>query len=176
MRPTVCAEINEFYGLNLSPADITEWDFANHHLDPQQYQHFIANGLHRDKTILAAVPFAGAAETLADWHNQGAAIHIVTHRAAARLAATRIWLSNHGIPYDKLVCHPFIDKFAYAHEQDLNLVIDDKPALLEQCATEGMRAGTISLPYHQAILSRFPQIVAGADWPELSARLAAAGV
>jgi uncharacterized HAD superfamily protein len=175
MRPTVCAEINEFYGLNLSPADITEWDFAGHHLNRAQYQHFIANGLHRDETILAVTPFPGVAETLSAWRDQGAVIHIVTHRAVARLDATRSWLSTHGIPYDELVCHPSIDKFAYARSQGLNLVIDDKPDLLEQCATNEMPAATISLPYHRAILARFPQIITGTDWPELSGRLDAAG-
>ena len=171
MRPTVCALMNEFYNLNLSIADITDWDFSRSLLDHQQYQHFITYGLHRDATIAAAAPFADAAGVLRSWRKAGAAIHVVTHRAQARRGATRDWLERHGIPFDELVCHPFVDKFHYAASRGLNLVIDDKPALLEQCVRAGISAATIAYPYNQKFLEDFPQILGAASWSEIEERL-----
>ena len=55
---------------------------------------------HSDEAIAGARPYPHAVETVNRWHDAGHSIHILSHRAARSLAATRRWLDDIGLHRD----------------------------------------------------------------------------
>jgi uncharacterized protein len=124
-----------------------------------------------DEAILAAEPYAGAAETVRGWHEAGYFLLIMSHRPGGCSTATQQWLERIGVPYDELTCTE--DKLSRCRELGVDLVIDDEPATLQGAVDAGMAAATIEHPWNEDVVAE-EDVVAAPDWPTLADRLQAA--
>ena len=152
---------------------LTDWDWYTHFdLTRSQFDLLIEEHYHADEQILANVPYDGAAETLQRWSAQGHEIHIVSDRAESTSEPTRQWLENNGIAFDYTVFALKIDKFSYAVEHNLTLVVDDRPSLLEALVQDGtMVAATIEQNSNAAMRRRYEQIISARNWHSLARKI-----
>jgi hypothetical protein len=144
----------------------TVWDIET--LRPEQVRAAVAE-THREQHILAAVPYAGAVETVGAWHEAGHFIHVTSHRHRDAYDATRRWLDAIGLPYDELYCSD--DKIGRAIELGIDVLIDDSPQNLLGGLEAGMTAATLVHPWNRDVCEE-EDIVCAADWPALRERLA----
>ena len=155
----------EIHGIDL--AAISDWDFYQQHMSAEEFGRFIKHHFHAEHEVKRAAPFRGAVEALRDWADAGAEIHVVSDRPTSARRATRHWLEEIGVPFERLVARTPIDKVAYVRRQRIDLVIDDKPATLAGCATLGVPSATLAYPYNRDVLAAHPQIIHARHWPSL---------
>lgn len=118
--------------------------------------------------VAAAVPYAGAVETVNAWHAAGHFIHITSHRAASAHEPTAAWLEAIGLTHDELYCS--FDKLTRCRELGIELLVDDSPVNLAGAAAAGIAAATILHPWNEAAIDEHG-VIAAPDWPQLAARL-----
>jgi hypothetical protein len=155
------------FGVELPYELQTVWDIDV--LRPEQLRAAVEE-THRDDNILAAVPYAGAVETVRAWHAAGHAIHIASHRGGGTYDATRRWLEGIGLPFDELHCSS--DKVTHAVEVGIDVLIDDSPPNLLRALDAGMTAATLLHPWNRELCDEEQEILCAADWTALRARLA----
>jgi uncharacterized HAD superfamily protein len=76
-------------------------------LDEKEFPRFMA-AAHAPDFLLGLEPVMGARETLAQWSEAGARIHLITGRPPATEETTRRWLEERAIPHERL---EFVDKY-----------------------------------------------------------------
>jgi hypothetical protein len=123
---------------------------------------------HTDAEILGAPMFEGAADALRAWRGAGVEVHVVSHRHPRTARATKRWLRRNGVGWDAIVLDTRCDKLAYALDERIDLIIDDKPELLGAALDAGLAAACVALPVNTAERAeRGDAIVAAPDWPSL---------
>ena len=120
---------------------------------------------HTDEAIAGARPYPHAVETVNRWPDARHSIHILSHRAARSLAATRRWLDDIGLHRDGVWAT--VDKVARCRELGVDLLIDDIPDTLLRALDAGRRAATLRHPWN-AHLCGTSDVICAADWRELA--------
>jgi uncharacterized protein len=153
------------FGVDLPYDEQITWGITR--LKPRQVQACV-DDTHRDETILNAVPYPDAVETVRAWHEAGHFIHITSHRAGRARDATETWLQRIGLPYDELYCSD--DKVARCCEIGIDLLVDDSPVNIERARASGIVAATITHPWNESQVAE-DGVVGARDWHELAERL-----
>jgi uncharacterized protein len=153
------------FGVELPYDEQVTWGISR--LRDQQVAALIAE-THADENILGAEPYPGAVEAVNRWAQEGAFIHITSHRAEGCRAATEQWLERIGLRFDDLHCS--YDKVSRCLELGIDLLIDDSPVNIERALEAGMRAATIAHPWN-AEVCEVEDVICAPDWPRLAALL-----
>jgi uncharacterized HAD superfamily protein len=132
-------------------------------LEPVQVKRLIDES-HSDENIETAEPYPDAVETVRAWHEQGHWIHITSHRAERTRQATERWLDRIGMPYDDLHCS--YDKITRCVELDIDVLVDDSPANLENAREQGIVGATIVHPWNARLVQR-DGVIGARGWREL---------
>lgn len=153
--------------------DLHQWDWYRHiGLTRPQFDRLIREHYHSPEQILTNEPYPGSVATLRRWRGRGHEIHIVSDRAPSTTEATRAWLEQHGFVFDHTRFALRINKFAYAKEHSIELVIDDRPSFLEALVKDGeMIAATIEQRSNMAVREMYPAIISAPAWPALARKL-----
>ena len=122
---------------------------------------------HSDQNIAAGVPYPGAVETVAAWHEAGHWIHVTSHRRDSAYEATRAWLDDIGLPYDDLHCS--FDKVTRCVELGIDVLIDDSPVNITRAREAGITPATLIHPWNEELVE--DGVIGGRDWPELAENL-----
>jgi uncharacterized HAD superfamily protein len=154
------------YGVALPYAEQRDWGITA--LEPHEL-HECVTETHTEDYILAAEPYPGAVETVAQWSEAGHFIHITSHRTTGAHDPTARWLNQIGLPYDDLHCS--YDKVSRCVELGIDVLIDDSPVNLARAAGEDILGATIIHPWNEEIVDG-ARIVGARDWPGLRAALA----
>ena len=123
---------------------------------------------HSNEHILAAEPYAGAVETVSDWHRAGHWIHITSHRHGYAADATAQWLERIGMPYHDLHCS--FDKVSRCVELGIHILVDDSPVNLVKAKKAGIVGATLVHPWNEDVVAAGDAIGA-VSWEELRAKL-----
>lgn len=137
-------------------------------LRPEQVAALTAES-HAEIHVLDAVPYAGAVETVAAWHEAGHFIHVTSHRAAETHDHTAAWLDRIGLPYDELYCS--FDKVGRCREIAIDVLIDDSPTNIEHALEAGITVATLRHPWNSDVCD-VEDVIAADDWAGLEAKLA----
>ena len=149
------------FGVELPYDEQFTWGITR--LRPDQLELCIEES-HSDERILAGAPYPGAVRTVRHWHEQGHFVHVTSHRAADRRAATAAWLQQIGLPFDDLHCS--YDKVSRCVELDIDLLIDDGPLNLAAALEHGIAAATLRHPWNRDLCEE-EDVLCARDWPEL---------
>jgi hypothetical protein len=149
------------FGVELPYEEQFTWGITR--LRPEQLALCIEES-HADERILAGVPYPGAVQAVRRWHEQGHFVHVTSHRALDRRAATAAWLREIGLPFDDLHCS--YDKVARCAELEIDLLIDDGPLNLAAALERGIAAATLVHPWNRDLCEE-EEILGARDWPEL---------
>ena len=131
------------FGVDLPYERQVSW--AIDRLRPEQV-HACVRETHREEQVLAARPYAGAVQTVREWHEAGHFILITSHRSTECDAATTRWLEEIGLPYDLLHCSD--DKVPHCVEQGVDLLVDDSPVNLAAALATGIAVATLRHPWN----------------------------
>lgn len=153
------------FGVDLPYDEQITWRISQ--LRPEQVRACVAES-HKEAYVLAAVPYAGAVDTIRGWHEAGHFIHVTSHRSVEAHDTTERWLQGIGLRYDELYCS--FDKVARCREIGIDLLIDDSPAILASALEAGIAAATIEHPWNRDLREE-EDIVSAPDWPTLARRL-----
>jgi hypothetical protein len=153
------------FGIDLPYEEQLDWGITR--LRPDQL-HLCIQETHGDEAILAGEPYPHAVETVTRWREDGHFIHVTSHRDVVARDATARWLDRIGVPYDDLHCS--IDKVGRCVELGIELLIDDSPVNLSRAIEHGIIVATIAHPWNRDLCEE-EDIICGADWRELAARL-----
>lgn len=159
------AEARRRFGIDLPYDQQVDWGISR--LRPEQLYACIA-ATHRAESILAAVPYPGAVETVASWHEAGHFVHITSHRVSEAHAPTERWLQRIGMPYDELYCS--FDKISRCTEIGIDILIDDSPLNLRNAVDAGIVAVTLEHPWNADVREE-EDVISAQDWPGLAAAL-----
>jgi 5'(3')-deoxyribonucleotidase len=153
------------FGIELPYEEQFTWGITR--LRPEQLALCIEES-HSDEHILAGVPYPGAVQIVRRWHGEGHFVHVTSHRARDRHAATAEWLRQVGLPFDDLHCS--YDKVSRCSELDMDLLIDDGPLNLAAALERGIAAATIRHPWNSDLCEE-EDVICARDWPELERKL-----
>lgn len=153
------------FGIDLPYEEQLDWGITR--LRPDQL-HLCIQETHGEAAILAGEPYPDAVETVRRWRDEGHVIHIASHRDPQAHDATARWLGQIGLPYDELYCAH--DKVGHCVYAGVELLIDDSPENLTRAIDNGLLVATISHPWNRE-LCEIEDVVCGADWADLGARL-----
>ena len=161
----LAVEARRRFGVDLPYDEQVDWGISR--LRPEQLYACIAE-THRPESILAAVPYPGAVDTVASWHADGHFVHITSHRVSEAHDPTARWLERIGLPYDELYCS--FDKISRCREIGIDILIDDSPLNLRSAVDHGIVAATLEHPWNADVREE-EDVIAAADWPALAAAL-----
>jgi uncharacterized HAD superfamily protein len=142
----------------------SQYTWAIDRLTPEQLR-ICVQETHRPEHVLAAEPYPGAVEAIANWHAEGHFIHITSHRATDAHQHTSQWLDRIGLPHDELYCSD--DKIARCVEIGIDVLIDDSPDNLAKAVANGITAATIEHPWNREL----DGVIIAPDWAGLAQRL-----
>ncbi|HTD58957.1 MAG TPA: hypothetical protein VK672_08695 [Solirubrobacteraceae bacterium] len=163
----VLSEISQRrFGVELPYEEQFTWGITR--LRPDQLALCIEES-HSDVLILAGRPYPYAMETIRSWSEQGHFIHITSHRSDTCAAATAMWLTNLGFPFDDLHCSQ--DKVTRCVELEIDILIDDSPHNIGAAIEHGILTATILHPWN-AELCEVEDVLGAKDWQELSGLVA----
>jgi uncharacterized HAD superfamily protein len=162
----LAAEARRRFGIDLPYEMQVDWGISR--LRPEQLQACIAE-THRPESILAAVPYPDAVETVTAWHAEGHFVQITSHRVREAHDPTARWLERVGLPYDELYCS--FDKISRCRELEIDVLIDDSPLNLRSAVDSGIVAATLEHPWNADVREE-EDIISAADWRELGRALA----
>jgi hypothetical protein len=157
--------VNERHGLDLPYEEQREWGTT---LLPRDDVVACIEETHSDENILAAEPYPGAVETVAEWHKEGHWIHVTSHRRSHAAVATAEWLERIGMPYDDLHCS--FDKVSRCVELGIDVLVDDSPVNLIKAKKVGIVGATLIHPWNEQVVATGDAIGAP-SWRELRAKL-----
>jgi len=165
-----CAAVK--YGVKFSARDYDHWDYWQKiGMTLEQWLGTI-DASHEPARVLANRPFPGAVAAIRAWAASGAKIYIVSDRKPVAFEATGRWLNAIGLPKHELYLAPRFDKLEYARAHGIDLVIDDKPALIAACVAAGMPVATLQYKYNAAeIAIGGSAVISAANWPALAAKI-----
>jgi uncharacterized protein len=155
----------ELHGVRMPYEDQLDWGITA--LERDQLVRCVHES-HNDANIAAGVPYPGAVETVARWHDEGHWIHVTSHRRTEAAPATARWLREIGMPYDDLHCS--FDKVPRCVELDIDVLVDDSPVNIRRARDEGILAATLVHPWNRD-LSEEHGVIAATDWDGLAAKL-----
>jgi 5'-nucleotidase len=139
-----CDWLSEDYGIDVTTADITEWDTAKapklKHLNPKDVYKY----LQRPGFFAWLKPLPGAIQGLQELHDAGHDLFIVTSPSGPESIVEKCaWIQKH---------LPFIDqkKIKFSHHKSMikgDAIIDDRGSTLEQYAAAWPNALTLGIRY-----------------------------
>lgn len=162
--------IRSAYGVELSPAAITDWSFSVPETDKHIGEIIERVTAERPEWFLLGMEPIDGARAAAEWiAEHGHRVAIATHRPAETHPLTRQWLAEHDIPYDVLI------EDVPENKGDLegDLLIDDYHVNVANALAAGKAAGLFVQPYSD------PAACSGAlratDWATMCAKLGRGG-
>jgi uncharacterized protein len=154
------------FGIELPYEEQLTWGLTR--LRPEQFELCVKES-HSEERILAGVPYAGAVETVREWHARGHFVHVTSYREDACREATAGWLRAIGVPFDDLQCSQ--RKVERCMELGIELLIDDSPRSILGALEHGMLAATLVHPWNEEICEE-EDVICARDWHELARLLA----
>ncbi len=87
------------------------------------------------------IPYKDAIETINYLHGQGCEIHLISNRPviSSLISTTITWLNKYNLCYDKLIFN-CSNKTAYAQQNGIDIMIDDKNKTCLNLANEGIES------------------------------------
>lgn len=157
--PRVCEFIAREHGLDVSPADITDWTYRFERIDTG-IDDIIARLMtdHPEWLLSELDPVAGAQAALDTLAGAGHEIRIVTHRPAHTHHITQQWLDDHDISYDHLVRDVPANKADVAGDA----LVDDFHGHVYDAVEAGMVGVLFERPYSRPVAG--PQAVTVSTW------------
>jgi uncharacterized protein len=155
----------ERHGLDLPYEEQREWGTT---LLPRDDVVACIEETHSNANILAARPYPGSVETVAEWHSEGHWIHITSHRHTYAHDATAQWLDQIQMPYDDLHCS--FDKVSRCVELGIDVLVDDSPVNLVKAKKAGIVGATLIHPWNEEVVAAGDAIGAP-SWHELRSKL-----
>lgn len=146
--PRVCEFVTREYGVDVSPADITDWAYQFERIDVG-IDDVIARLFeeHPEWFLADLDPVPGAHEALDALSAAGREIHIVTHRPAKTHHITRQWLDDNGFAYDQFV-HDVPENKA---EVPGDALVDDFHGHVADAVDAGMVGVLFDRPYSEPV-------------------------
>lgn len=149
------------FGVELPYEEQVHWGRTR--LRPDQFEICVEES-HSETRILAAAPYAGAVETVCEWHEQGHEIHVVSDRGEEKRATTERWLQRIGLPYARLHCSAA--KVERCVEHRIELLIDDNPIDLRAASERGLAVVAVLHPWNEEVCEE-EGLLAVRDWARL---------
>jgi len=121
--------LNEKFGYNLKTDGIKKWNYTELGVKPEHVQKLFS----MEDTFVSTLPFVfapGVIQYLS--YDCNVDVHIVTDRPKKFYNLTRDWLYAYHIPYFKVVLIPAIEKIEYAKDNNIKVVVDDRPDMPEK--------------------------------------------
>jgi uncharacterized HAD superfamily protein len=118
------------------------------------------------ETMRSVGLFPGAIAATNNLRKHGFEIHLVTHRHPDYSQDTFDYLNEQNLAFDHFVCDYQVDKLNYCKQQQIHLLVDDHPQLLQEASKQGLTAMTLLWPYNKTAVNNH-QISHGSDWLEL---------
>ena len=163
--------IGSAYGVELSPATITDWSFSVPETDAHIGEIIEHVTSERPEWFLLGMEPIEGARAAAEWiAEHGHTIAIATHRPAETHPLTRQWLAEHDIPYDVLI----EDVPRNKGNLEGDLLIDDYHVNVANALAAGKAAGLFVQPYSDPTACS-AALTAG-DWTTMCAKLGREGV
>jgi uncharacterized protein len=150
------------FGVELPYEEQFTWGLTR--LRPDQFALCVRES-RSDESILASVPYPGAAEAVRGWHERGHVVHVICRREAGRRAATAGWLERIGLPFDDLHCGA--EKLELCAELGVDLLVDDGPLNIRGAVERGISVATILHPWNREVCEE-EDVICAEDWPELA--------
>ena len=154
------------FGIDLPYEEQLDWGITRLRHDQL---HLCIQETHCDAAILAGEPYPDAVETVRALA-RGRPLH-PRHEPSRPAAATtprRAGWSQIGLPFDDLYCAH--DKVGRCVELGIELLVDDSPENLAKAIDHGLIVATISHPWNRDLCEE-EDVICGADWRELAAKL-----
>jgi uncharacterized HAD superfamily protein len=160
--PRVCEFLGREYGVDVSPAEITDWRHRFDSID-RGVDDVIARLLDdQPEWFLSELdPADGAPAALDALAAAGYEIHIATHRPAHTHDITRRWLDDHGISYDHFVA----DVPANKAELPGDALVDDFHGNVTDAVEAGYVGVLFERPYSEPV--QRPGAVTVSTWTEV---------
>lgn len=160
--PRVCEFIAREHGVEVSPAEITEWRYQFDSID-RGVDDIIARMLedHPEWFLSDLDPAEGAPGALDALAGAGYEIHIATHRPAHTHDITRRWLDDHDIGYDHFVAEVPSNKA----ELPGDALVDDFHGNVTDAVEAGYVGVLFERPYSEPV--QRPRAVTVSTWAEV---------
>lgn len=133
---TLIPHINRRYNINMTIADVTEYDFLSgfpYPVDRQEFQRwFKENESHMYEVSELA---ANAQSILTSWQNDYE-LYYISARGENVLDITKNWFTNFNVPYDHIECIGGHDKIEIAKKHQVEAFFEDKHDNAVQIAEE----------------------------------------
>lgn len=149
--PRVCEFVSREYGVEVSPAEITDWAYQFEAVDVG-IEDVIARLMtdHPEWFLADLEPVPGAPRALETLADAGHEIRIVTHRPAHTHDITQRWLDDHGIRYDQFVR----DVPANKAEVPGDALVDDFHGHVSDAVEAGLLGVLFDRPYSEPVRSQ----------------------
>lgn len=142
--PSICTAVNEQYGTNLTPQEITAYNLPIPGSDDKISK--VIHELHEDETFIQNMELMpGSIDAIKAFTDAGATISIVTHRDPATFTWARQSLDANNIPYDHFVKNVPDNK---ADLKNIDILIDDLPTQLKGMAHTDRHGILFLRPYN----------------------------
>lgn len=143
--PRACEFVEVEYGIDLSPADVTEWSYQVDGAGIPLADVFDQLLTDRPEWYLSDLePIDGARRALRTLSSEGYEVWIVTHRPSETHDLTRRWLSDVGITYDQFVEDVPSNKAAVPGD----VLVDDFHGHVQDAALAGIVGVLLDRPYN----------------------------
>jgi len=159
--PRVCEFIRREHGVDVSPAEITDWRYQFDSIG-RGVDDIIARLIdNRPEWLLSDLDPVDGAPAALDALAADYEIHIATHRPAHTHTLTRRWLDDHGISYDRFVA----DVPANKAELPGDALVDDFHGNVTDAVEAGYLGVLFERPYSEPVQS--PRAVTVSTWTEV---------
>lgn len=122
---------------------------------------------HSREAILRFGLYPGALTGVRRLQGHGLEVHVVTRRSHASAAPTAVALAALGLTFDGYAAAPDLDKTAWCLENEVGIVLDDKPSTMREAAGAGLAVRSLRWSYNRE-LEGVPGIGLASDWAELA--------
>ena len=146
--PRVCEFLAREYGVDISPAEITDWRYEFEEIDTRVDEVIARLMTDHPRWFLSGLePVAGARRALAALGDAEYERWVVTHRPAHTHGLTRNWLDSHDIGYDQFVS----DVPANKAEVPGDALVDDYHANVNDAVEAGIVGVLFERPYSKPV-------------------------
>lgn len=120
---------------------------------------------HSREAILGFGLYPGAADGVRALRAAGLEVHIVTRRSHASASWTADALREIGVEFDGYAAAPDLDKTAWCLENDVALMLDDKPSTIEEALAAGLTVLSLGWSYNAHLSDA--GLIRARDWEQL---------
>lgn len=169
--PYVLRGFRDRYGIDLLDEGLRHWDFYHYKAIqdadlPPSKVHGILRDIETDELLHLEPPLDPlAVPVMGEWRKAGHHVSVVTARDPVSEAATRRFLSHHGVPHDDL-------HMGVRIKTGWDVLVDDAPHNVLIAAADGSRALLMDHPYNRDIPAHTNPLRVH-DWQEVRAAVEA---